>query len=96
MSRTGFQIRVRQNKAKIANELLTWIREKELYDGHGAFEHIIRPFAQEKDLPLFQVWQAWDLLKEAVRRLPRPGPRWEVVHFKPIVIDDEGNLVEET
>ena len=94
MARTGFQIRAMANKTQRANELLAWIKEKELSQGSKAFENIIKPFAREKQCPLFEVWQAWDLLKEAKRRLPRPGWRWEVVDFEPVFIDDEGNLAD--
>ena len=91
--RTQFQIRVRQNKADTANDLLTWIRDNELTTGSKALERVIKPFAAEKKLPLFQVWQAWGLLKEAKRKKPLAGPIWEIVSFVPIELDQAGDLI---
>ena len=90
--RTQFQIRARQIKADTANDLLTWIRENDLANGSKAFERVIKPFAAEKKIPVFQVWQAWHLLKEAERRKPMPGARWEILSFVPIELDEVGDL----
>jgi len=89
--RSRWQIRMRQNRARRANELLFWLKERGLTTGVKTFETIIKPFAQVKAHPVFAVWNAWDLLKETQRRAARRGSRWEIISFEPIVIDAEGN-----
>lgn len=90
--RNQFQIRVRQNKAAIANDLLNWLKEAGGPEASYAFELVIKPFAAEKKLPLFLVWQAWDLLKKAGRRDALPGSHWRIVSFEPIVLDEKGDV----
>lgn len=99
MARTIKQIVKREQRIKLANEMLAWLQVKQITAGRHAYQEVVIPFATIKDINhfpgLYEVWQAWDILKDAGRRTDRPGCYWMVVSFTPISWDGNGDIVKE-
>lgn len=85
MARSKKQIAVRLERFKIANWLLEWLDARQMYRGSKAYRNIIEPFAQEKGIEIYEVWQAWDILKKAGRRSASPGPCWFIISWEPVL-----------
>lgn len=94
MVRTEKQLALRLERIKIANWLLEWLDGKHMYRGANAYATIIAPFAKEKGIAVYEVWQAWDILKEAGNRSAQPGNRWSIISWEPIEADADGNIRE--
>ena len=92
MARNQKQLAMRLERVKIANWLLEWLDARQMYRGSKAFEKIITPFAQEKRIVIYEVWQAWDILKESGRRSTSPGVRWVIIGWEPVEADADGNI----
>lgn len=93
MARTEKQLAMRLERVKIANWLLEWLDAKQMYRGGKAYQNIIAPFAQEKSIDVYEVWQAWDILKKAGGRSASPGASWVILSWVPVEADADGNIV---
>lgn len=94
MARNRKQLTLRLQRIKIANWLLEWLDARQMYSGAKAHESIILPFAKEKGIEVYEVWQAWDILKVAGRRSTQPGSRWSIISWEPVEADADGNIKE--
>ena len=92
MARSEKQLALRLERVKVANWLLEWLDARQMYRGSKAFQNIIAPFAQEKRIEIFEVWQAWDILKESGRRSASPGVSWVIISWEPIEAEAGGNI----
>lgn len=92
MARSKRQLALRLERNKIANWLLEWFDAKQMYRGSKAHENIIVPFSQEKRIEVYEVWQAWNILKTAGRRSASPGPCWAILSWEPVEADGDGNI----
>ncbi len=92
MARTEKQLAMRLERVKIANWLLEWLDAKQMYRGSKAFQNIIAPFAQEKRIEIYEVWKAWDILKESGRRSASPGASWVILSWEPVEVDRDGKI----
>jgi len=92
MARNKKQLALRLERIKIANWLLEWLDAKQMYRGSDAYATIIVPFAKEKSIDLYEVWQAWDILKEAGIRSAQPGRNWVIISWKSVEADADGKI----
>jgi len=82
----------RLSRIKLANELLKLLKGREELEGYSPYEGIVVPFAEEREVAVFEVWKAWDILKEAGRREARPGSHWSMTSFEPIEANENGDI----
>lgn len=92
MARNKKQLSLRLKRVEIANWLLEWLDAKQMYRGSKAYENIIIPFAQEKSIEIYEVWQAWGLLKKAGLRSASTGPLWVILSWESVAADSDGNI----
>lgn len=90
--RSKKQVALRQKRVVIANELLLWIEASGKTEGYLAYP-VVGQFAREKGCGVFEVWKAWDLLKEAGRLNRDQRHGWELLESTPIQIDANGDLM---
>ena len=93
MARSKKQLALRLERVKIANWLLEWLGARKMYLGSKAYQNIITPFAQEKRIEVYEVWQAWDILKKAGRRAAYPGPLLAIISWEAVEADGDGNII---
>lgn len=99
MARKGKVLQLRLTRIKLSNRLLEWLKDGtflrtgEGIEGSHTCERIIIPFSKAEGVETWEAWRAWDILLEAGRRKARPGSSFEVVSFKPIVADDQGQIL---
>jgi len=43
---------------------------------------------------VYEVWKAWDILRESDRRLGRPGGAFTILRTDPIKADQLGNILD--
>lgn len=84
MARSKKQLALRLERIKIANWLLEWLDTKHMHRGSKAHENIIVPFSKQREIEVYEVWRAWDILKEAGRRSASPGPCWVILSWEPV------------
>lgn len=92
MARSKKQLALRLARITIANWILEWLDAKQLYRGSGAYATIIVPFAREKSIEIYEVWRAWDILKEAGSRSAQPGNKWFIISWESVEADADGNI----
>jgi len=92
MARNKKQLALRLKRIEIANWLLEWLDAKQMRQGSKAYESIIVPFAQEKDIEIYEVWQAWEVLKKAGLRSASTGPLWVILSWESVEADSNGNI----
>lgn len=85
------QMAKRVQRATIANELLVWLKEQGITGAYLSYPYV-GEFIKSKGHDVFEVWKAWDLLKEAGRLSPDHRHGWKVLDFTPIALDDNGDL----
>lgn len=95
MARSKHQLSLRLKRVEIANLLLEWLDAKQMYRGGKAYQNIITPFAQEKGIAVYEVWQAWDILKKAGLRSASPGAGWVILGWESVEADGDGNIIVE-
>ncbi|MDP2729106.1 MAG: hypothetical protein Q8O55_01330 [Dehalococcoidales bacterium] len=84
---------VRQKRVKIANELILWIEDLPQTKGHLAFP-VVEQFARERKETLFEVWEAWAILR-AANRLNSDGRHgWELLNTTPIQVNANGDIIQ--
>lgn len=92
MARSEKQLALRLKRVEIANWLLEWLDARQMYRGSMAYENIIVPFAQEKRIEVYEVWKAYDILKDSGRRAASPGPFWVILSWEPVEVDRDGRV----
>jgi len=93
MARKGKQLQVRLRRVELANRLLKWLREIPLLEGSHVYERVIIPFAKMEKTDEYEVWKAWDLLKESGQRAGMPGGHFTILCPDPIKADQFGNII---
>ena len=93
MARSKQQLSLRLKRVEIANWLLGWLDARQMHHGSKAYENIIVPFAQEKDIEIYEVWRAWDILKKAGLRSAPEGPLWAIFSWESVEADGDGNII---
>ena len=88
-----YKLSLRLKRVELANQLLEWLDAKQMRQGSKAFESIILPFAREKDVEIYEVWKAWDILKEAGLRATSTGPLWAILGWESVEVDGDGNII---
>ena len=84
----------RLDRVRLANEILAWLQGREEKEGLYSYASVIGPFARHKGfLKHFEIWKAWDILKEAGRRPALPGPVWRIDSFEPIDANEDGDII---
>ena len=73
----------REDKIPIANALLKWLEKHPRDCGLKVFKSIINPFSNESGYTSFEVWKAWDLLRQT-GRVRGLYTRRTVVSYTPI------------
>ncbi len=94
MVRKGKQIQVRLRRVELANRLREWLKERQQFEGSHIYEKVIIPFAKREDTDEYEVWKAWDILKESGRRLGRPGGHFTILRTDQIKVDQFGNIID--
>ena len=99
-ARKGKQVQVRLRRVELANRLLEWLKEIPLLAGPGPLlegshqhERIVIPFAKIEKTDVYEVWKAWDILKESHRRAGSPGGHFTILSTEPIKVDQLGNII---
>lgn len=82
----------RLERIRLANEILAWLEGKGKKRGIYSYASVIGPFLQEKSADRYEVWQAWNILKEAGRRSGLPGPKWSINSFDPIAANENRDI----
>ncbi len=101
MARKGNQIPVRLRRVEMANRLLEWLKDSLLLEGRHVFERVIIPFAKMgkpdevvgREI-IFEVWKAWDILRESGRRASSPGGHFTILYTDAMKADQFGNLID--
>jgi len=93
MARSKRQLAMRLKRVEIANWLLEWLDVRQMYRGSKAYQNVIKPFAKEKRIEVYEVWQAWDILKRAGRRSASPGASWVIISWEPVEVDTDGKII---
>ncbi len=93
MARNAKQIQVRLGRVELANRLLKWLKERKQFEGSHTHETVIIPFAKIEKADDWEVWKAWDILKESGRRLGHPGGHFSILSPDPIKADQFGNII---
>jgi hypothetical protein len=88
--RSKKQVSIRQERANVANRLLAWFKGQSIIGACHTYPYL-KEFSEVRAYPIFTVWKAWDLLKEAGRLSPDHGHGWKVLDFTFIAIDDNGD-----
>lgn len=85
------QIEVRKARVNNANDFLAWLKLKGIYEGTGIFDLILE-YREKSEISLYEIWQYWEILKEAGRRAKWPGSRWRIVSWEPVVCQEDGSV----
>ncbi len=100
MVRKGKQIQVRLRRVELANRLLEWLEKGQQLEGSHVHERVIIPFARSEEgaeglewSAQYEVWKAWDILKESGRRASSPGGHFTILCPDPIKADQFGNII---
>ncbi|GAI31449.1 unnamed protein product, partial [marine sediment metagenome] len=46
-----------------------------------------------KRIEIYEVWQAWNVLKESGRRSASPGASWVIISWEPVEVDIDGKII---
>ncbi len=93
MVKKGKRIEVRLRRIELANRLLKWLEEGQQLEGSHTYETVIIPFAKIEKADVYEVWKAWDILKESGRRQPRPGGHFTILSPDPIKANQFGDII---
>lgn len=100
MARRGQYIQKRLNQISLANDMRVWLNDQVFLTrtdgsmlGNHTFETVITPFSRWTSRPLWECWKAWDILRQSGNRKTKPGASWEIVHFKPVVANSNGDII---
>jgi len=80
----------------IAEELLLWLKERQMAKGQWCGDNIIFPFAEQTKYNAYKVWKAWDMLKTLGKRgKTNKNCEWQIADFEPIqsMLRGNGSLV---
>jgi len=91
--RNKSQLSIRLHRIELANALLKQLQQRGDSEGAHVWKHVVMPFAREKDVEVFEVWKAWDILKEAGRRVVRIRGTWTILSFEPLEFDADGEIL---
>jgi hypothetical protein len=90
--RNRAQLELRQKRVTIANELLNWLCTKKKLPHEKVHAEIILPFSEATPYDEFEVWKAWDILKQTNRVTSFSCWQWEILSSKHVKMLENGNL----
>lgn len=91
--RNPSQVAVRQKRVEIANELILWMKDRGHTHGIGNNYPDFWGFGEVKGSHnSFEVWRAWDILKEAGRVNKDQRQGWKLLDSTPIQLDANGDI----
>lgn len=85
-------MKIRQSRVRNANRLLVWIAKRGYLSGKRLNEEIIDPYSEETGITPYEVWRAWDMLKEAGRCQNHSCWRWEILSKETVICLEDGSV----
>lgn len=96
------QIKKRQERCRLANIILEWMKSKDITCGRNAGETVISPLSwditmgekyRKEKWYAFDVWKAWEMLRESYRIVGDERVQWRVSSWTPLLLDHKGDII---